>query len=146
MLIIADIKISKESEGKNMIHKTLVVTAMALVFSISIYGASIPQRFNELDKEFQVLVKKTDTCISAINYSHQNAKSLDAYKPVMKLKRKNIDGLKQKFNKQLDRYEQRKAKLSEEEQLLTKEYVLKIKDKVKALQKNIHIIFDKKSA
>jgi len=76
--------------------------------------------------------------------SGKSPKYVDDCKSVLKLEREDIDRLKQKFNKQRDRYKQRKAKLTEEERLLTKEYVLKIKNEVEQLRINIKIIFNKK--
>jgi len=129
----------------NLTQKILIVAAITLALSTSAYSASISERFNEIDNEFLVLVKQTDTCVHSMETSAENPKYIDNCKPILKLERKDIDRLKEKFNKQLDRYKQRKQKLSEEERSLTKASILKIKDKVKILQKNVKIIFNKKA-
>jgi len=128
-----------------LIQKLLTAVAVSMALTTSAFSASISERFNELDKEFLALVDQTDTCVQSIEASGKNPKELDNCKSILKLERKDIDRLKQKFNKQLDRYKQRKNKLSEEERSLTKTYVLKIKDKVNILQKNVEIILDKKA-
>jgi hypothetical protein len=126
-----------------LIQKLLAISTMALVLSTSAYSASISERFIELNKEFLVLVVQTDTCVQTIKTSGKDPKKIDNCKSVLKLERKDIDRLKQKFNKQLGRYKQREQKLSEEERSLTKKYVLRIKDNVQRLQKNVKVIFDK---
>ena len=129
----------------NLTQKILIVAAITLALSTSAYSASISERFNEIDNEFLVLVKQTDTCVHSMETSGESPQYIDNCKPILKLERKDIDRLKEKFNKQLDRYKQRKQKLSEEERSLTKASILKIKDKVKILQKNVKIIFNKKA-
>ena len=128
-----------------MIQKLLTISALTLVLTTSVYSASIPERFNELDREFLVLVEQTDLCVQTMRTSDKSPKHIDSCKSSLNLERKDIDRLKQKFNKQLDRYKQRKSKLTEEERSLTKTYILQITDKVKVLQNNVKIIFNKKA-
>jgi len=122
-----------------MFKKTILI----LTLSTSLFSASILERFSELDSEFEDIVHQTDICVIQMNKLNKSAKYIDTCKPVLKLKRKNIDRLKSKFNTQLERYKERKHKLSQEERTLVKEQVLSIKAKVLNLQKNVHIIFDK---
>ncbi len=127
-----------------MTKKLLIISTITFTLVTSLYSASIPERFNELNQEFLVLIEQTDTCVKSMRTSEKKPKYIDNCKPVLKLERQDIDRLKQKFNKQLDRYKQRKQKLSEEERSSTESYVLKIKNNVNILQKNIKTIFDKK--
>ena len=128
---------------EKMIKKVFTISIIVFGLSSSLYSASIPERFNEIDKEFFMLVKETNLCVQSMQASHKHPKQIDNCKSALKIEKKDIDRLKRKFNKQLDRYKQRKEHLTEEERSLSKLYVLKIRDTVTILRNNIKIIFAK---
>ena len=123
--------------------KLKLLPSILLLVSPLTQSATIPERFYAIDEEFYQVVIKTNACVLSMNNNNKKPESLDQCKSALSIDRKEIKKLQSKFNKQTDRYKERKHKLTEHSQYWVEKYMLKIKERVKVLQKNIHTIYGK---
>lgn len=118
--------------------------ALTLLVIPSFVLAGTPtERLYELDGKFYELVETSNKCIALMKSKNKRSRDIDQCKSAMKIDKADIDRLKNKFNKQLSRYKEKKNKLTERERYWAQKYVLKIKERTQELTKNIKVIYAK---
>ena len=118
-----------------------LLASIILLASPLAHSATIPERLYDIDYEFYQMVNKTNICVLSMNDSNRKPGSLDNCRDALSIEKKDIKRLKNKFIKQTNRYKERKHKLTEHSRYWSKEYIFKIKERVKDLKTNTRLIY-----
>ena len=118
-----------------------ITFTLLFLLTFQSHASSIHDSFYELDNKFYTLEVITAECAFGIKQMKSKPQSEEKCKKLYALKDDEIDKLKSSFNRELNRYNYRKDKLSKHDNYWTKQYINKIHSRARNLQKNIKDIY-----